>query len=338
MSSPLFNVTIQPSSLPGQTLYPKLATVKLQDPQLQPVVERKGCEKILAGMRDCLVETHSWEKCEGQVIKFQECINTRYFEDKDEKIELEKNAMKDDEVNSEKEQDQDVTVEEGNENDCIDQLATIPNDDVGTSEDLAENNNREDEASEEKHEAVENSDNLDEKGEEIGEEPLIDENKPTEDENEATEESDLVEDNEDESGDKDSFRVKIVSKKDENVEWDENLLFKVSVIKPTTQTKASKVDEETEPDKSEEKKTDETEKAETIPFEEAKTDENVNLEIIPTEETKTDETEKAGTIQTEETKTDETVKAETIPTEETKTDQTEKVENIPTEEEKTIEN
>jgi len=335
MSSPLFNVTIQPSSLPGQTLYPKLATVKLQDPQLQPVVERKGCEKILAGMRDCLVETHSWEKCEGQVIKFQECINTRYFEDKDEKIEPEINAMKDDEVNSEKEQGQDVKVEEENENDCIDQLATIPNDDMGTSEDLAENNNREDEASEEKHEAVENSDDLDEKGEEIGEEPLIDENEATEDENEATKESDEVEDIEDESGDKDSFRVKIVSKKDENVEWDENLLFKVSVIKPTTQTKASKVNKESEPDKYEEKITDEAEKTETIPLEEAKTDENVNLEIIPTEETKTDETDKAETIQTEETKTDET---ETIPTEETKTYQTENEENIPTEEEKTIEN
>merc|ERR1719427_1318307 len=272
-------------------------------------------------MRDCLVETHSWEKCEGQVIKFQECINTRYFEDKDEKIELEKDAMKDDEVNSEKEQDQDVTVEEGNENDCIDQLVTIPNDDVGTSEDLAENNNREDEAPEEKHEAVENSDIVDEKGEEIGEEPLIDENKPTEDENEATEESDLVEDNEDESGDKDSFRVKIVSKKDENVEWEENLLFKVSVIKPTTQTKASKAEDEMEPDKFVENKTDETEKAGTIPIEET-TDQTDKVEIIPTEETKTDETENA----------------ETILTEETKTDQTEKAENIPAEEEENIEN
>merc|ERR1719186_1131444 len=238
-------------------------------------------------MRDCLVETHSWEKCEGQVIKFQECINTRYFEDKDEKIEHEKNAMKDEEVNSEKEQDQVVTVEEGNENDCIDQLATIPNDDIGTSEDLAENNDREDEASEEKHEAVENSDNLDEKAEEIGEEPLIDENEATADEIEATEESDQLEDNEDEIGDKDSFRVKIVSKKDENVEWDENLLFKVSVIKPTTQTKASKAEEEMEPDKSVENKTDETEKAENIPTEKGtKTDQTEKAENIPTEEEK----------------------------------------------------
>ena len=61
MSSPLFNVTIQPSSLPGQTLYTKLATVKLEE--LHPVVERKGCEKSFFGMRDCLVETNSWDMC-----------------------------------------------------------------------------------------------------------------------------------------------------------------------------------------------------------------------------------------------------------------------------------
>ena len=103
MSSPLFHVTIQPSTLPGQYLYPKLATAKLEDPVLQPVVERKGCEKILGEMRDCLVETHCWGKCEEEVQRFQECINTKFFEEKDEKMKPEK----DDEVNM----DQEVKVE-----------------------------------------------------------------------------------------------------------------------------------------------------------------------------------------------------------------------------------
>jgi len=48
---------------------------------LQPVVERKGCEKVLGDMRDCLVETHCWGKCDEEVQRFQECINTKYFEE-----------------------------------------------------------------------------------------------------------------------------------------------------------------------------------------------------------------------------------------------------------------
>jgi len=85
MSSPLFHVTIPPSSLPGHQLYPKLAMVKLEDPQLQPMVEKKGCEKMLASMRDCLVNSHTWDKCNEEFQKFHECINTKYFEDTDTK-------------------------------------------------------------------------------------------------------------------------------------------------------------------------------------------------------------------------------------------------------------
>merc|ERR1719474_923286 len=32
-------------------------------------------------MKECLVETHSWESCGDQVKKFQDCINVRYFEE-----------------------------------------------------------------------------------------------------------------------------------------------------------------------------------------------------------------------------------------------------------------
>ena len=81
MSTQLFNVTLKQSTLPGQALYPKLATTKLNDPVLQPVIEKKGCEKVLSSMKECLVETHSWESCGDQVKKFQDCINVRYFEE-----------------------------------------------------------------------------------------------------------------------------------------------------------------------------------------------------------------------------------------------------------------
>jgi len=78
---------------------------------LQPVVEKKGCEKVLGEMRDCLVETNCWGKCDEEVERFQQCINTRYFQedvqessdenaetevDKNESNEVEETTMKDD--------------------------------------------------------------------------------------------------------------------------------------------------------------------------------------------------------------------------------------------------
>jgi len=86
--SSLFNVSIPNPTLPGQHLYPKLATAKLEDPMLQPMVEKKGCEKVLGDMRDCLVEKNCWDKCDDEMQRFQQCINTKYFEE-DEKHSVE---------------------------------------------------------------------------------------------------------------------------------------------------------------------------------------------------------------------------------------------------------
>merc|ERR1719452_403964 len=36
-------------------------------------------------MRDCLVNSHTWDKCNEEFQKFHECINTKYFEDTDTK-------------------------------------------------------------------------------------------------------------------------------------------------------------------------------------------------------------------------------------------------------------
>merc|ERR1719184_10371 len=32
-------------------------------------------------MRDCLVEKNCWGKCDEEVERFQQCINTRYFQE-----------------------------------------------------------------------------------------------------------------------------------------------------------------------------------------------------------------------------------------------------------------
>eukprot|EP00092_Neocalanus_flemingeri_P018407 GFUD01019921.1.p1 GENE.GFUD01019921.1~~GFUD01019921.1.p1 ORF type:complete len:253 (-),score=91.65 GFUD01019921.1:236-994(-) len=182
MSAPLFQVTIQPSSLPGHSLYPKLAAVKLEDPQLQPVVEAKGCERILANMRDCLVETHCWEKCNVEVEKFQECINTRYFEDNDKKIELAEEAVKNEELRLKEEE-------------------AAKNEELRLKEEEALSVY------------------------ECGVEVVL------------FEES-VQDGKEDDIVDKESFRVKIVSKTDENAEVDQNLLFNISVYKSTLQCSA----------------------------------------------------------------------------------------------------
>eukprot|EP00092_Neocalanus_flemingeri_P038198 GFUD01041577.1.p1 GENE.GFUD01041577.1~~GFUD01041577.1.p1 ORF type:complete len:254 (-),score=102.14 GFUD01041577.1:120-881(-) len=183
MSAPLFQVTIQPSSLPGHSLYPKLAAVKLEDPQLQPVVEAKGCERILANMRDCLVETHCWEKCNVEVEKFQECINTRYFEDNDKKIELAEEAVKNEELRLKEEE-------------------AVRNEELRLKEATEKNETQEEDANQ-CNEAMISTDGK---------------------------EDDIV--------DKESFRVKIVSRTDENAEVDQNLLFNISVNKSTMQCSA----------------------------------------------------------------------------------------------------
>lgn len=163
-----------------------------EDP-LEPVVERKGCEKIWANMKDCLVETNCYDKCDEEVLKFQECINTRYFEDIDEKIEPEVEVDKDD-MKLEEDEDIDRKIEP------IDgkiepEVEVGKNDEVKLEEDV----------------------------------DVIDVSK---DKNE----SDQTEEEEN-SGDKDSFRVKIVTKNEMDDELDENLLFNISVIKPNADTK-----------------------------------------------------------------------------------------------------
>jgi len=207
--SSLFNVTIQPSTLPGQHLYPKLATAKLEDPMLQPMVEKKGCEKVLGDMRDCLVEKNSWEKCDEEMQRFQQCINTKYFQ--------EEFQLSEDMIDREDERDLstgEIKVELANEN-----------------EDLGVKKNNDDFI-------VEKSsfDDLDQA------EQSTDSNKETADDTsdvnheqhkEGSEEAEDLETNEEEHTeqenlDKDSFRVKIVPKS-EDFESDENLLFKVTL-------------------------------------------------------------------------------------------------------------
>eukprot|EP00092_Neocalanus_flemingeri_P010090 GFUD01010873.1.p1 GENE.GFUD01010873.1~~GFUD01010873.1.p1 ORF type:complete len:300 (-),score=122.48 GFUD01010873.1:197-1096(-) len=219
MSAPLFQVTIQPSSLPGHSLYPKLAAVKLEDPQLQPVVEAKGCERILANMRDCLVETHCWEKCNVEVEKFQECINTRYFEDNDKKIELAEEAVKNEELRLKEEE----AVK--NEELRLQEEEAVKNEELRLKEEQAAKN---EELRLKEEEAVKNEELR------LKDALSVDEN-----EVESVLVEELVQDgNEDDIVDKESFRVKIVSKTDENAEVDQNLLFNISVNKPTLQCSA----------------------------------------------------------------------------------------------------
>jgi len=264
MSSPLFHVTIQPSTLPGQYLYPKLATAKLEDPVLQPVVERKGCEKILGEMRDCLVETHCWGKCEEEVQRFQECINTRYFEEAKEPVEIDAEiaTIQEEklEINAYEEIKSSDTAD-SNDSSLInedEELGTKHEDDPLAEESKAgdsaiETTNLDEENEPSKHEDgppteesnVEDSaterTNLDQENEpeevEIIEELNENTQKPdVETEGEVSEEANVQTDSntkevakEESIVDKDSFRVKIVSKSVEEVANDENLLFNVSV-------------------------------------------------------------------------------------------------------------
>lgn len=239
MSTPLFHVTIQPSSLPGHSLYPKLAAVKLEDPQLQPVVEKKGCERILANMRDCLVETHCWEKCNVEVEKFQDCINTRYFEDNEEKIQPAEDDVKNEELRLEEAEKNETQEEDANQ--CNEAIIS-----TGTDE------------------LVESEEGMNEEKALIESEPdelSVDKNKV---ESVLVEESDQ-DGKEDDIVDKESFRVKIVSKTDENAEVDQNLLFNISVSKSTLQCSAlTRNDEGANIEISNPKTEDERTKIETI--------------------------------------------------------------------------
>jgi len=206
--SSLFNVTIQPSTLPGQHLYPKLATAKLEDPMLQPMVEKKGCEKVLGDMRDCLVEKNSWEKCDEEMQRFQQCINTKYFQ---EEFQLSEDMI-------DKEDESDLSNGE------IKVEVTKENEDLGVknNDDIIEEKSSSDDLDQTEQVTDSNNETADETSDD-------DHGQHTEGSEEALDLKTNEEENiEQETLDKDSFRVKIVPKS-EDLESDENLLFKVTL-------------------------------------------------------------------------------------------------------------
>jgi len=201
MSTQLFNVTLKQSTLPGQALYPKLATTKLNDPLLQPVVEKKGCEKVLSSMKECLVETHSWESCEDQVKKFQDCINVRYFE---EVVEV-KNEIYNQEGVAEDEVSKDIDITEKSEPNSREVVDEVTADiDIKLKEDCNQSDNFEASEVEESKDNFLNDDVCE--GQKANDESVESENDTLDDE---------------------SFHFKIVPK-DEKKDSEE-LLFKVSV-------------------------------------------------------------------------------------------------------------
>jgi len=228
MSSQLFHVTIQSPSLPGQILYPKLATVKLEDPQLQPVVERKGCQKALSSMRDCLVENHGWDKCNLEVEKFQECINTKYFEDKNESLaEIEEEPVKDDiivEENvidlDEKKIDYECEIEEPTNDESIEENNSENIEKQNIDTENADKHNIDTENAEENKTDTGNSEegNNAEDAEVLQEDKLI------------NNEQEVIQEEVDEIVDDGSFRVKIIpNPNNDAVVDDENILFKINV-------------------------------------------------------------------------------------------------------------
>jgi len=200
--SSLFNVSIPNPTLPGQHLYPKLATAKLEDPMLQPMVEKKGCEKVLGDMRDCLVEKNCWDKCDDEMQRFQQCINTKYFEE-DEKhsVEILDEEDKSDLTNDLKEEEVDHEIlDEEDKTDLSKEEEANLKEDIITSE----------------KEVV------------IHEENVIAELDIKDHLAEGNEVQNEESDDGQENIDKDSFRVKIVPKS-EDIKSDGSLLFNVTI-------------------------------------------------------------------------------------------------------------
>merc|ERR1719483_1036530 len=124
-------------------------------------------------MRDCLVDSHTWDKCNGEFQKFHECINTKYFEDKDT-MEIEEEVIEQKDVVNREYETKDMEA-----------------DPVSIDKDV------------DKYESEDGN---------------------MEDNNE-----DKIVDEEDKSGNNDSFHIKVINKGVED-EHDEDLLFNVSVI------------------------------------------------------------------------------------------------------------
>merc|ERR1719341_2581264 len=171
-------------------------------------------------MRDCLVETHCWGKCDEEVQRFQECINTRYFEEivaepevkADEDILEPEEVVTVDEVKSEG----DVVTSDENVEQVMDENLKIKEEEPESIEEIKEDmlgsNVKADSFQDEKPEDTDaNAELVDDK------------------DVEASNDSDISKSEEVDNVDKDSFRIKIVSKSEKEVEEDENLLFKISV-------------------------------------------------------------------------------------------------------------
>jgi len=207
---------------------------------LQPMVEKKGCEKVLGDMRDCLVETHCWGMCDEEVQRFQECINTKYFEEIVVEPEV---KAEEDGVNEEIVVEPAVKVEEDgvkHEGEVTDEVNS-EGDVVGTTDktggnELIENGNAEiieEPVTEEKKVDMSASNSEADISQDVKQEQPVETNanidKAVDDEEvEFSNESETTKD-ESSNVDKDTFRIKIVSKSEKEVEEDENLLFKVSV-------------------------------------------------------------------------------------------------------------
>jgi len=173
---------------------------------LQPVVEKKGCEKVLGDMRDCLVENNSWGKCDDEMQRFQQCINTKYFqEDEKQSVEI---------LDEEDKCELTNVIKEGK----LDREILDQEDKIDLSEELKQ----------EVH--LKETDDI------TNENPVVEGNVSTElDDNDHPAKSngvqaEKIEESDDgqESIDKDSFRVRIVPKS-EDIKSDENLLFNVTL-------------------------------------------------------------------------------------------------------------
>jgi len=173
---------------------------------LQPMVEKKGCEKVLGDMRDCLVEKNCWGKCEDEMQRFQQCINTKYFqEDEKHSVEILDEEDKNDLTSEAKVEEVDNEIL-----DEVDMKDLSKEEEVtGKEDDIVTNENEV---------AIHDEENV---HVELDKDQLA---KCNEVHNEEFAESDDGQKNKD----KDSFRVKIVPKS-EDTKSDENLLFNVTL-------------------------------------------------------------------------------------------------------------
>jgi hypothetical protein len=156
-------------------------------------------------LRDCLVETHCWGKCDEEVQRFQECINTKYFEEivVEREVESSDDSLEPEEVITIEEE---VKAEGGDENgdQSNDYNAKINEEPPASNEKMKEDDSVHDEKPEEQ--PVETDVSVE-----------IVNNKDVE----TTTDPDKTNVDESDTVDKDAFRIKIVSKSKKEVQEDE---------------------------------------------------------------------------------------------------------------------